>query len=128
MFEKINGMISSLNPQQLETRLKLTDLRLHASNRALIHGGENWEGLLLNATLFGPNDSEKYITPNLIHRSSMKNVSCMVHGMISFNKYIWSLIDTRHFQRLRNLTQLGSLLYVFPAADFSRFEHSLGRL
>ena len=103
-----------------------TLLKLHSNNRALIHGGEDWESKILNAQLFGPSDNLKYETPNLIHRSSIRNVSCMVHEMIGFNSYIWSFVDTRHFQRLRHLTQLGSLFYVFPAADHSRFEHSLG--
>jgi HD superfamily phosphohydrolase len=36
------------------------------------------------------------------------------------------MIDTRQVQRLRYLTQLGSLFFVFPSGDFSRFEHSMG--
>jgi HD superfamily phosphohydrolase len=46
--------------------------------------------------------------------------------LVNLLKERWKIIDTRHVQRLRYLTQLGSLFFVFPSADFSRFEHSLG--
>lgn len=63
-------------------------LKLHAANRALIHCGEDWESKLINATLFGPSETSKYSTPNLLHRMETRSVSCMVHGMISFNSYM----------------------------------------
>jgi HD superfamily phosphohydrolase len=39
---------------------------------------------------------------------------------------IKSLIDTPEFQRLKKISQLGMVSFVYPAATHSRFEHSLG--
>lgn len=39
---------------------------------------------------------------------------------------IWDLINTREFQRLRRIRQLGTSFYTFHGAEHSRFSHSLG--
>ena len=49
-----------------------------------------------------------------------------IYGFISFPKMIWEFIDSPHFQRLRNIKQLGDLSRVFPGAIHTRFQHSLG--
>ena len=49
-----------------------------------------------------------------------------IHRDIFVPARIARLIDTREFQRLRNIQQLATCHYVFPAATHNRFAHSLG--
>ncbi|MGX7091868.1 HD domain-containing protein [Hutsoniella sourekii] len=50
-----------------------------------------------------------------------------VHDYIHIrDRIIIELIDTREFQRLRRIKQLGTTSYTFHGAEHSRFNHSLG--
>lgn len=50
-----------------------------------------------------------------------------VHGYIHIeDKVILDLINSKEFQRLRRIKQLGPTSYVFPGATHTRFEHNLG--
>lgn len=53
-----------------------------------------------------------------------------VHGSIAFDRkkdaYVIDLVDTREFQRLRYIRQLGAAFLVFQGAEHSRFSHSVG--
>ena len=49
-----------------------------------------------------------------------------LYGPIKIPGYCWPIIDTVEFQRLRNISQLGAVTYVYPGANYSAFEHALG--
>jgi uncharacterized protein len=47
-------------------------------------------------------------------------------GDVPFTRRVGRLVDTRTFQRLRNVSQLGLVGLVYPGGVHTRFEHSLG--
>lgn len=51
-----------------------------------------------------------------------------VHGDIVVSPEELGVLDTPQMQRLRGIRQLGTAYLVFPGAQHSRFEHSLGTL
>ncbi len=49
-----------------------------------------------------------------------------IHGSMKLSGLILDLVKTPEFQRLRSIKQLGLAYLVYPGANHSRFEHSLG--
>ena len=50
-----------------------------------------------------------------------------VHSYIHIDyEVIWNCLDSKEFQRLRRIRQLGGDFQVYPTAEHSRFSHSLG--
>lgn len=49
-----------------------------------------------------------------------------VHGDMEIPSELLTLTDTREFQRLRGVRQLGTASFVYPGAVHTRFDHSLG--
>jgi len=49
-----------------------------------------------------------------------------IHGSMKLSGIILDLVKTPEFQRLRSIRQLGLAYLVYPGANHSRFEHSLG--
>lgn len=47
-------------------------------------------------------------------------------GSILLSDEVIKLVDTAEFQRLRGIRQLGPTIFVFPGANHTRYEHSLG--
>lgn len=51
-----------------------------------------------------------------------------VYGDISFNEFEIKIMDQVQFQRLRRIKQLGLINLIFPGANHTRFEHSIGTM
>ncbi len=49
-----------------------------------------------------------------------------VHGDVALSREELRILDTVEMQRLRNVRQLGAAYLVYPGAQHSRFEHSIG--
>ncbi|HRR88185.1 MAG TPA: HD domain-containing protein [Methanoculleus sp.] len=58
----------------------------------------------------------------------MKIIKDPVHGYIEADTLALQLIDTELLQRLRHISQLGFANLVYPGANHTRFEHSLGTM
>ena len=58
----------------------------------------------------------------------MKVVLDPVHGYIELDEIVQELLATPQIQRLRRVRQLGFSNLVYPGANHTRFEHSLGTM
>ncbi len=58
----------------------------------------------------------------------MKTIKDPVHGHVRVSDDLLPLLDAPHVQRLRYVRQLGFSHLVYPGANHSRFEHSVGTM
>ena len=63
---------------------------------------------------------------NLVSSILMRRVRDSIHDYIDLNELESSLVDTEPYQRLRWIKQLGSANLVYPGANHTRLEHSIG--
>ncbi|KAL0948970.1 hypothetical protein HGRIS_009072 [Hohenbuehelia grisea] len=61
-----------------------------------------------------------------LKKQAIRIVKDSVHELISWSPKLSEFIDTRQFQRLRAIKQLGTSYYVWPGASHNRFEHCIG--
>lgn len=53
-------------------------------------------------------------------------IRCVIWGDMEFDEDLMQIIRCPEFQRLRKITQLGLVCYMYPGATHTVFEHSLG--
>ncbi|MCX6701207.1 MAG: HD domain-containing protein, partial [Methanomicrobiales archaeon] len=58
----------------------------------------------------------------------MKSIKDPVHGYVEVDTPAITLLDSPLLQRLRHIKQLGFSYLVYPGANHTRFEHSLGTM
>ena len=51
-----------------------------------------------------------------------------VHGNLSLSEFEIKVLDSSEVQRLRRIKQLGFISLIYPGANHSRFEHSIGTM
>jgi HD superfamily phosphohydrolase len=51
-----------------------------------------------------------------------------VHGNVALNEFEVEVMDSPQVQRLRRIKQLGFISLIYPGANHSRFEHSIGTM
>lgn len=74
---------------------------------------------------------DKFIDDSIPKKTTTSNDKIFadpLHGYIQLKSWEVSIIDTKFFQRLRKISQLGLANQVFPSLNYTRFEHSIGVL
>src|SRR5438309_1375862 len=87
------------------------------------HGGST-EGSKPVVFLRTSLEGERFLTER-IYRDSVHNI-IRVNTDSDEGKLVIGLIDSREFQRLRRIRQLGLAYFAYQGAEHSRFTHSLG--
>lgn len=59
-------------------------------------------------------------------KKTLHEIRDPIHNFITLNDQERDLINSRPFQRLRHIHQLGMSHFLYPGANHTRFEHSLG--
>ncbi|MGB1231518.1 MAG: HD domain-containing protein [Winogradskyella sp.] len=62
-----------------------------------------------------------------MHNNKLKIFNDPIYGFITIpNALIFDLIQHKHFQRLRRVSQMGLSYLVYPGAHHTRFQHAIG--
>src|SRR5512136_12420 len=64
----------------------------------------------------------------ILKRYRMKFIKDPVHGYVEVEAWLLPVLDSPPVQRLRHVKQLGFSCLVYPGANHTRFEHSLGTM
>lgn len=80
----------------------------------------------INSQIYTFNEYTKSNRNSTQNKNSKRTIYDAIHEHIELDDYVWEIVDTVEFQRLRNLKQLGNCHFIFPGGTHSRFEHSIG--
>ncbi|KAI3605683.1 sam domain and hd domain-containing protein 1 [Moniliophthora roreri] len=86
------------------------------------------EATSLTENPFFNNEEQDYVeeSESVNFTVSQRQLKDPIHDLIELSPRLCQFIDTKQFQRLRDIKQLGTTQYVWPAASHSRFEHCIG--
>lgn len=80
----------------------------------------------MDGVLDGQESLQYSVSSSRFQRCDYKVVGDPIHGHMQIPLYCYEFIDSKEFQRLRYLKQLGTTSFVYPSATHTRFEHSQG--
>ncbi|HID19189.1 TPA: HD domain-containing protein, partial [Candidatus Bathyarchaeota archaeon] len=121
-------LTSSLNSMLEFTRFSIS-LKVSLSTSALIF---KLKPFYLLGLIFIANSNYIWMSPIYLKGKSLSLreywgfIKDPLYGYVKISNGEKSVIDTMVFQRLRRIRQLSGSEYVYPAANHTRFEHSLG--
>lgn len=69
---------------------------------------------------------EQWESGREIEKKESKTVHDAIHGAIVIDDFLMNLVDLPPVQRLREIKQLGTAERLYPTANHTRFEHTLG--
>ena len=64
--------------------------------------------------------------PRSTYTTGSRTLTDVIHRSIDLHPFCAQIVDTPEFQRLRDVSQLGTCSWVFPCAVHDRFSHSIG--
>jgi HD superfamily phosphohydrolase len=88
---------------------------------------ENMNEVLLDLKKANGEYSINEIIPEL-NSYSQKTIQASSSGINTFTDRVSNLLNNKLVSRLANITQLGLMVYVYPTAVHTRFEHVLGTM
>lgn len=78
--------------------------------------------------MFAANEESSVLTILGWEKNTRHYVLDPIYGSIGLTDLEFKLINSKLFERLKNIKQLGFVFKVYPSATHTRFEHSLGTL
>lgn len=116
--DRIKGMIDCFNKAKGVWEKRYKNLNEFYSSVMLnFVRKSNWRLYISNG---------EYLTPSGFGRFNDSPILIPPNRLVYITKEIQQIIDCSEFQRLKDIRQLGPTREVFPGANHTRFEHSLG--
>ena len=113
--EGIEKVLQKARSETLDHRYSNMDEFLDQVS-VFLHYGNNWKLKI---------KSGQCLTSNGFGCFTAK-IRIPVYGSIQCTDEVLEIVNTKEFQRLRGVRQLGPTIFVYPGANHTRFEHSLG--
>jgi len=113
VVEKFVGKIGSQNVEEKK--------RIAKDILKYVGGSSDSEDEIIKKLCAYWNDKEKGIVP-----PEDRLINDAIYGSIELSPLLYLILNTPEFHRLKDVRQLGAGHYVYPGANHTRFDHSIG--